>query len=352
MNPGKDDHAPENVKKSGRFTRQTEPVLIVAGPTASGKSGLALALAEAFDGVVINADSMQVYRELAILTARPRPEAEMLAPHRLYGVLSAREPCSAGRWRQLAIDEIAAARAEGKLPIVTGGTGLYLKALAEGIVALPEIPADVRAGARELFEKLGPIGFRAALAARDAPSAQRLGPRDRQRLIRAWEVLEATGRPLVDWQKATSEARSTHLRFSAVLLDPPREALYGAIERRLDRMIREGAIAELSTLLAMRLDPCLPALKAVGVAELAAYLEGRVSFDDALALAKQSTRRLAKHQTTWFRHQPLANRVLQVGEFDFAQFSESLKGRIFNFIRQNLLTEPNRASSFRSPQPE
>jgi tRNA dimethylallyltransferase len=339
MNPGKRDHAPERVKKSWRSAGDTTPVLLVAGPTASGKSGLAIAAAQAFDGVIINADSMQVYRELAILTARPRPEAAVLAPHRLYGILSAREACSAGRWRQLALDEIAAARAAGKLAIVTGGTGLYLNALVDGIVELPEIPTTLRAHARERFDKLGPVGFRAALAARDPLSAERLSPRDRQRLIRAWEVLEATGRPLADWQSAASEAPPTHLRFAAVRLDPPREALYQAIERRLERMIQEGAVDEVKALLAMHLDPHLPALKAVGVPELAGYLEGRASLDEALAKAKQSTRRLAKRQATWFRHQPLADRVLSVSELVHAQFSESFKDRIFNFIRQSLLTE-------------
>ncbi|HEY6336195.1 MAG TPA: tRNA (adenosine(37)-N6)-dimethylallyltransferase MiaA [Alphaproteobacteria bacterium] len=339
MNPGKVDHAPERVKKSWSFAGDATPVLLVAGPTASGKSRLAIAAAEAFDGVVINADSMQVYRELAILTARPRPEAEVRAPHRLYGILSAREACSAGRWRQLALDEIAAARAAGKLAIVTGGTGLYLKALVDGIVELPEIPAILRAHGRELFDKLGPVEFRAALAARDPLSAERLSPRDRQRLIRAWEVLEATGRPLAEWQSAASEAAPTHLRFAAVRLDPPRGTLYQAIERRLERMIEAGAVDEVKALLAMRLDPHLPALKAVGVAELAGYLEGRASLDEALAQAKQSTRRLAKRQATWFRHQPLSDRVLWVGELVPAQFSESFKDRIFNFIRQSLLTE-------------
>ncbi|HYB08064.1 MAG TPA: tRNA (adenosine(37)-N6)-dimethylallyltransferase MiaA [Alphaproteobacteria bacterium] len=341
MKPGKDDHAPESVKKSDRFVHDSAPVLIVAGPTASGKSGLAIAAAQAFNGVIVNADSMQVYRELKVLTARPRPGTEALAPHRLYGVMSVRESCSAGRWCRLALNEIGAAHATGKLPIVTGGTGLYLKALVDGIAELPEIPPALRARARELFDELGPVEFRAALAARHASAEVRPLPRDRQRLIRAWEVLEATGRSLADWQGATPDARPTHLRFAAVRLDPPREALYEAIEHRLDRMIEEGAVDEVKALLAMKLDPQMPALKAVGIAELAEYLEGRTSLEEALANAKQSTRRLAKRQNTWFRHQPLADRVLSIDEPAFAQFSESFKDRIFNFIRRSLLTESN-----------
>ena len=176
------------------------PIVVITGPTAGGKSGLALALAEAFDGVVINADSMQVYRELRILTARPGADALARAPHRLYGVLPGREPCSAGRWREMALDEIAAARTEGRLPLVVGGTGLYLRALAEGLAPVPNLPEAVREAARARHADLGGAAFHAELAARDPVMAARLEPGDSQRLIRAWEVLEATGRSLADWQ--------------------------------------------------------------------------------------------------------------------------------------------------------
>ena len=317
----------------------TKPVLIVAGPTASGKSILAIAIAEAFDGVVINADSMQVYRELAILTARPGEEALTRAPHRLYGVLSVRDPCSAGRWRQMALNEIARAHAGGKLPIVTGGTGLYLKTLAEGIAELPPIPQAVRAKARNLYDELGAAGVHTALAIRDPVSAERLGARDRQRLVRAWEVLEATGRPLADWQTAMSDNRPAHLRFAAILFDPPRKELYQTIERRLDNMILGGALDEVGALLAMKLDPHLPALKAVGVSEFMRHLEGQLTLEAALAHARQSSRRYAKRQMTWFHHQSLAKDVFVMRELLGAQFSESFEARIFNFIRHFQLTE-------------
>jgi len=328
------------VKKPHPIEAAMRPVLIVAGPTASGKSRLAIAIAEAFDGIVINADSMQVYGELAILTARPRAEALARVAHRLYGVLSVRDPCSAGRWRQMALDEIAAAHAVGKLPIVTGGTGLYLKTLVEGIAELPPIPQTVRAKARELYDELGGGGFHAALAKRDPASAERVGSRDRQRLVRAWEVLEATGRPLTAWQAAAGGKRPAQLRFAAILLDPPRISLYQAIERRLDNMLSEGAVDEVAAILAMKLDPHLPALRAVGVSELVRHLEGELSLDEALTLAKLSTRRYAKRQLTWFHNQPLAEIVFAATEAMGAQFSESFERRIFNFIRQFVLTEP------------
>jgi len=312
----------------------SKPVLVVAGPTASGKSGLALAIAEAMTGVVINADSMQVYRELGVLTARPGAAALARAPHRLYGILPAREPCSAGRWRKLALGAIEEAHATGRLPIVTGGSGLYIQALVEGIVALPEVPQEIRARARALFEKLGAEGFHAALAARDPLMGGRLRPRDRQRLIRAWEVLETTGESLAAWQEEHSGGPPAHLDFAGILLEPPRGGLYAAIERRLDAMIATGAVAEAASLLALGLDPQLPAMKAVGVPELALYLRGELSLEEAVRRAKQATRRLAKRQLTWFRHHRPGREVLIVKDALFAQFSESFKERIFNFIRQ------------------
>lgn len=316
----------------------SKPILILAGPTASGKSRLAVTIAEAFGGIVINADSMQVYRELVILTARPNAAALAKAPHRLYGVLSVREACSAGLWREMAMGEIGAAHKEGRLPIVTGGTGLYLRALVEGLVDLPKVPKSVRDAARSLYERLGPEGFHAALAERDPLAGRRLRPTDRQRLIRAWEVYEVTGRSLMLWQAAVTEAPPADLRFAAVVLDPPRDELYAAIDRRLDAMLAAGALEEVRALLAMGLDPHLPVLRAVGVPELARYIEGGLSLDEAVALAKQASRRFAKRQLTWFRHQPLGSRVLVIHESLIAQFSESLKARIFNFIRQFLLT--------------
>lgn len=314
------------------------PVLIVAGPTASGKSRLALRLAERFAGVIINADSMQVYRELRVLTARPRSEATAKVPHRLYGVVPAAEACSAGRWREMALAEIAAAHAQGRLPMLVGGTGLYLKVLVDGLVELPPVPPSRRAEARALYDRLGGPGFQAALAARDPATARSLRPSDRQRLMRAWEVLEATGRPLAEWQSAATAGPPTHLRFAGILLAPPRAELFAACDSRFDAMMAEGALAEAKALLALALDPQLPAMKAVGIAELARHLRGELALPEAVALAQRATRRLAKRQLTWFRHQPLAPKVLLVKEPVGAQFSESFDERIFNFIDGFLLT--------------
>ncbi len=269
----------------------TAPVICVAGPTASGKSALALDLAEALDGVVINADSMQLYRELRIVTARPGPEAVARAPHRLYGVLAAAEPCSAARWRALALDEIAAARAAGRVPIVVGGTGLYLRALTAGLGA-----------------------FRAELGRRDPEAADKLAAGDSQRLIRAWEVIEATGVPLADWQRrqGTQEGEGgVGGPVWTLVLTPPRAALYAAADARFAVMVERGAVAEVEALDALGLDPGLTAMKAVGVRELRRYLAGALSLDDAIAAAQRATRNYAKRQLTWFRHQMPADRVFE-----------------------------------------
>ena len=292
----------------------TAPVICVAGPTASGKSALALDLAEALDGVVINADSMQLYRDLRIVTARPGPEAMARAPHRLYGVLAAAEPCSAARWRTLALDEIAAARAAGRVPIVVGGTGLYLRALTAGLAAVPEIPAPVRAVARARHARIGGAAFRAELGRRDPEAADKLAAGDSQRLIRAWEVIEATGVPLADWQRrrGTQEGEGgVGGPVRTLVLAPPRAALYAAADARFAAMVERGAVAEVEALDALGLAPGLTAMKAVGVRELRRYLAGELSLDDAIAAAQRATRNYAKRQLTWFRHQMPADRVFE-----------------------------------------
>jgi tRNA dimethylallyltransferase len=312
------------------------PLVIVAGPTASGKSALALALAEEFRGTIINADSMQVYRDLAALTARPGAAELARAPHRLYGVIDAAVACSAGRWRELALAEIAAARAAGRLPILAGGTGLYLRALLEGLAPVPPVPQEVRAAARALHARLGGEAFRAALAPLDPGAAARLAAGDTQRLIRAYEVAQATGRPLAAWRQGQGTPR---FAAAAILLLPPRAALYRLADARFLAMMGAGAEAEARALLARDLDPALPAMKAVGVRELGRFFAGELSRDEAIAAARQATRRYAKRQYTWFRHQlpeTVALRKLVVGE----QFSESLLPEIFSFIRQFLLTIP------------
>ena len=281
---------------------QDKNVVVIGGPTASGKSGMALDIAEAFGGTVINADSMQLYADFDVLTARPGAEDLARVPHRLYGVLPASERGSAARWRDMALAEIAAAHAAGRLPVVVGGTGLYLRTLMEGLSAVPAIPEDIRKAAHARLRDLGGEAFRAELVVRD-PASAKLNPGDTTRLTRAWEVLEATGHPLSHWQTQTAEGAPEGLAFTVLVLDPPREALYANCDRRFRVMMGQGALEEVRRLDAQNLDPDLPAMKALGVPELRAHLHGERSLDEAIALAQQSTRRYAKRQVTWFRHQ-------------------------------------------------
>jgi tRNA dimethylallyltransferase len=318
------------------------PVVVVTGPTASGKSGLALALARAFDGVIVNSDAMQVYRELAVLTARPSAEDMALAPHRLYGVLPGATACSAGRWRGQALAEIAAAQKAGRLPLVVGGTGLYVRALVRGLTELPAIPAALRQAARERHRAIGGPALHAELARRDPATAGRLRPGDTQRLIRAWEVLEATGRSLAEWQAADGGEAAPY-RFLCIALMPPRGTLHAACDGRFLRMLEAGALDEVRALLALGLDPGLPVMKALGVPELAAHLHGALPLKAAVRQAQQATRRYAKRQTTWLRTQMprdfSGNQVSLV--VIKAQYSESLQGEIFTIIRDFLLTPRN-----------
>lgn len=280
----------------------TSPVVVIGGPTASGKSALALDVAEAFRGTVINADSMQLYAELSVLTARPGPEDLERAPHRLYGVLPASVRGSAAAWRRMALDAIAEAQGEGRLPVVVGGTGLYLRALMQGLSDVPPIPEEIRQAARERYAAIGGAAFRDELVARD-PASARLHAGDVTRLTRAWEVLEATGRPLTVWQAQAAEDAPPGLSFLVIVLDPPRDALYAACDRRFGVMMERGALEEVRQLDALHLDPELPAMKALGVPELRAHLHGALTLEQAAEKARQSTRNYAKRQVTWFRHQ-------------------------------------------------
>jgi tRNA dimethylallyltransferase len=317
------------------MSEKKKPVVIVAGPTASGKSALAIELAEQFDGVVINADSMQVYRDLRILTARPTEEDEARVPHRLYGVLPAAEPCSAGRWLAKALSEIRDAHSAGKLPIVCGGTGLYLKALTEGLSPMPDVPDRVRESLRIRLAAEGAASLYRELERRDPRMAGRLRPSDPQRIIRALEVLEATGQSLADWQAMPAEGPPPDMRFRTILLAPPREWLYRRCDRRLESMLQEGALEEVRRLVATNPDPALPAMKAVGVRQFAACLAGNMELDDALGAAQKATRNYAKRQGTWFRHQIVADFTIHT------QLSESLLEETFSFIRHFLLTPDN-----------
>ncbi len=306
-------------------------VVVVAGPTASGKSALGLALAEEFAGTVVNADSMQLYRGLRILTAQPDDAARARAPHRLYGVLEPDDPASAGRWRAMALDAIAEARDAGRLPVLVGGTGLYLRALMRGLAPVPPVPAQAREAARALHARLGAEAFHRALAERDPVAAAKLNPGDTQRLIRAYEVVAATGRPLSAWQAGQAET-SGDLRCFVMLVMPPRPALHTAIDARFLRMMAEGGLEEARALMLRNLDPRLPAMKALGVPELIRHLKGELSQEDAVRLAQQSTRQYAKRQATWFRHQLTPDHILA------AQFSERILPEIFAIIRQFCLT--------------
>ncbi len=308
-------------------------VLIIAGPTASGKSALAIALAKQFSGVIINADSMQVYKQIKVLTARPTSKDLQQAAHRLYGILNADDPCSVGRWLDLAIVEIRAAWVDGKLPVIVGGTGLYLKALLEGLAPIPHIPHDMRKKAILHHQMLGGVLFRQELAEIDAESAARIPVGDTQRLIRAYEVADATGRTLSDWQKKHPIKPPLNALHGVVTLLPERKILYDRVNKRFDFMIENGALAEVLALDKMCLDPVLPAMKALGVQELRAAINGDKTLNRATDDAKRATRQFAKRQMTWFRNQLKTDLTL------FAQYSERIEAEIFSFVDQFLLTK-------------
>ena len=276
--------------------------ILIAGPTASGKSAAALDLAAGLGGTVINADSMQVYRELAILTARPSPAEMQLAPHRLYGMVPTSEAHSVGRFLEDAKEALAEAKAQGSVPIFVGGTGLYFKAHTEGLAAIPEIPPDIRMAWREKAEAIGTAGLYRELEARDPVMAARLRPSDSQRIARALEVIDATSMSLAEWQQG--ETAGPLLAPDAVLklvVAPERQPLYAAIDTRFDRMVAQGVIEEVRALLALGLDPDLPAMRAHGVRELGGYLSGDSSLDAAIEKSKTESRRYAKRQMTWLR---------------------------------------------------
>jgi tRNA dimethylallyltransferase len=277
--------------------------ILIAGPTASGKSALALKLAERLGGVVVNADSMQVYRDLRIITARPSAADEARVPHRLYGHVDAAENYSVGRWCQDARAALAESQREGRLPILVGGTGLYFKALTQGLSAVPPTPADIRALVRARCDAEGAPALHAELARRDPAMAQRLRPGDRMRIARALEVLEATGRSLAEWQRAGMPAVLAAEAAMKVFLTVDRAELAGRIDARFDAMLAAGALQEVAALAARNLDPILPAMKAHGVPWLIRHLRGEISLAAAAEGAKQDTRRYTKRQITWFRHQ-------------------------------------------------
>jgi tRNA dimethylallyltransferase len=280
-----------------------DKAVLIAGPTASGKSALALELAQRTGGVIINTDSMQVYRDLRIITARPTMEEEARVPHRLYGHVDAAVNFSAGAWVADAAKMLAEARAQKRLPIFVGGSGLYFKALTRGLSAVPPIPPEVRERVRARLERDGVEALHAELAQRDPLSAERLKPRDRTRIARALEVVEATGRPLPDWHREGLPPLLPSGEFSALFLSPQRDVLYARIDARFGAMLAAGALDEVAALAARRLDPLLPAMKAHGVPVLIRHLRGETTLEEAAEIGRADTRHYAKRQFTWFRHQ-------------------------------------------------
>ncbi|WP_315736885.1 tRNA (adenosine(37)-N6)-dimethylallyltransferase MiaA [Bradyrhizobium sp. SZCCHNR1093] len=277
--------------------------VLIAGPTASGKSALAMELAQKAGGVVINTDSMQVYRDLRILTARPTPDDEADVPHRLYGHVDASVNYSAGHYVRDAAVVLAEVHAAGRLPIFIGGTGLYFKALTRGLAAVPPVPDDVRDAVRLRLDRDGVEALHAELARRDPAAGARLNVRDRTRVARALEVIEATGRPLAEWHAETTPPLLPAGSYRALFIAPERETLYARIDARFDLMLDRGALEEVEQLAARGLDPLLPAMKAHGVPALIRYLRGEISREEAAVIGKADTRHYAKRQFTWFRHQ-------------------------------------------------
>jgi len=289
--------------------------VLIAGPTASGKSALALELAQASGGVIINTDSMQVYRDLRVITARPTLQEEARAPHRLYGHVDAAVNFSAGAWVADAAAVLAEARAQNLLPIFVGGSGLYFKALTRGLSAVPPIAPEIRETVRARLECDGVEALHAELALRDPAGAERLKPRDRTRIARALEVIEATGRSLTDWHRDGLPPLLPPGTFRAVFLAPDRDALYAVIDARFDAMLAAGALAEVARLAARQLDPLLPAMKAHGVPALIRHVRGEITLEQAAEIGCADTRHYAKRQFTWFRH--------QLPEFEWVKPSEA-----------------------------
>jgi tRNA dimethylallyltransferase len=308
-------------------------VLVVAGPTASGKSDLAVDVAEEFGGVVINADSMQIYEGLEIVTAAPSPAARQRAPHKLYGIRDAAIPCSAGDWVALAEQEICRAQEEGLLPIIVGGTGMYLRTLMTGIAPMPPVASEIRNDVRSRLARDGSLALHAELATVDPESAARINVSDSQRIARAVEIFEATGRTLTEWQRDGSETSADGAyKFTTILLEPPRDLLYAACNARFEKMLANGVLEEIRALASRNLDAALPAMKALGILNLLRHLAGDMSLDEACKASQQVTRNYVKRQGTWFRNQFIADMSIK------SQYNDSIKEDIFSFVSKFMLT--------------
>ena len=308
------------------------PVALIAGPTASGKSALAIALAERTNGVIVNADSAQLYRDLDVVSARPSAADRKRADHRLYGVRDGAEPCSAAEWAALAKAEIAAIHAGQRLPILVGGTGLYLRTLIDGIAPIPPIDRNIREEVRA-----SPVEVNvAALQSLDPEAAARLRPTDTTRIARALEVVRSTGRPIAAWQAERSGGIGRDIALHALVLLPPRDWLYQRCDARFAAMLNDGAEREVAALLARKLDPALPVMRAIGVAEIAALLRGDASREETLAAGARATRQYAKRQYTWFANQPPVEWVRERRVSDgavLAELVEALAQKFEHFVK-------------------
>jgi len=301
--------------------------VLIAGPTASGKSGLALDLAEELGGIVINADSMQVYRELRVLTARPSVADEARAPHALYGSVDGSDAYSAGRYVADAKRVLDEAQKSRRLPIFVGGTGLYFKALIEGLSPIPPVAEDVRAFWRREAAEKGAAHVFAQLTARDSEMAGRLAPGDTQRIVRALEVIDSTGQSLAEWQRLPREPVLDLAETLPLLVMPERAELVQRIDRRFDEMIRIGALDEVAQLDRLGLDPKLPIMGALGVGPLRRHLAGTLSFDEAVEAGKVESRQYSKRQATWARGNMISWKRLNTQEM------ERERSKIVRFIQ-------------------
>jgi tRNA dimethylallyltransferase len=295
------------------MSKSRPPLIVIAGPTASGKSALALECAKAIGGSILNADASQLYSDIPILSAAPSKQERAAADHRLYAIRSGSEPFSAAEWASLARNEIAAIHAFGGTPILVGGTGLYLRTLIEGIAPVPPIDSQIRAEIRAAAVEEN----REALTNLDPDAAQRLGPADTTRIARALEVVRSTGRTLRDWQAMKAGGIGDDVALRPIVLTPPRDWIYARCDKRFTAMIDRGAAKEVEALLAKQLDPNLPVMRAIGVPEIAAFIHGIKDRDTMLSEGRQATRNYAKRQYTWFKHQPPP---------EWPRFSEPLDG--------------------------
>lgn len=290
--------------------------ILIAGPTASGKSGLALRLAEQLGGIVVNADSMQVYRELRILTARPGLDEEARAPHALYGFVPGTESYSAGRYARDVAQVLADAQRQGRRPIIVGGTGLYFKTLTEGLSPIPAVPDDVRAKWRERAAGEGASGLQAELAVRDPEMAARLAPTDTQRLVRALEVIDATGVSLAEWQRVPRQPVLALEATIPLLVSPGRDELYRRIDTRFAAMVGEGGLEEAMQLASLGFDPAAPIMQALGVRPLLRHLGGELTLGEAIVAGQTETRQYAKRQLTWARRNMIAWQTISAQEME------------------------------------